>query len=109
MKNKIFNNIFVKKKNERQQTLISVCAWCPKDDYPKLKKNEEYTHGMCRKHYRKLSIRKNFSISFRIAEFFDSTSLYMTTRSKKYLERLKDSLKTPYKRIQNDIVDQRKS
>ena len=111
MKKQLFNNIFMKKKNEHQQTLISVCAWCPKEEYPKLKSNEEYTHGMCRKHYRKLSIRKNISISFRIAEFFDTTSIFVSNQSKKYLKRLKSSLKSPDRNLEDrtDIVDQRKN
>ncbi|CAN5184627.1 hypothetical protein BH09PAT1_BH09PAT1_1150 [soil metagenome] len=33
------------------KTMINVCAWCPKNKYPKLKDTEEYTHGLCDKHY----------------------------------------------------------
>lgn len=30
--------------------LIMVCAWCPKNRYQPLKKNEEYSHGICKTH-----------------------------------------------------------
>jgi len=44
--------------------LIKVCAWCAKTDYPLLKKNEEYTHGICGKHYRKITNDVNLAHSF---------------------------------------------
>ncbi len=43
--------------------LVSVCAWCPKDIYPTLMSNQEYTHGLCKKHYRQLHIRKRHLVS----------------------------------------------
>lgn len=30
--------------------VISACAWCPPDTYKKLAKNQEYSHGICKKH-----------------------------------------------------------
>lgn len=38
--------------------LINVCAWCPKNTYPKLAPNEDYTHGLCDKHYMLLRQQK---------------------------------------------------
>lgn len=36
------------------KTMVRVCAWCPRDQYPILKESEEYTHGLCEKHYKML-------------------------------------------------------
>ncbi len=36
---------------KRHFYLVKVCAWCPKDSYPKLHHWQSYTHGLCRKHY----------------------------------------------------------
>lgn len=30
--------------------LVTACAWCPRSKHPVLKKNQEYTHGVCSKH-----------------------------------------------------------
>lgn len=40
--------------------MIKVCAWCPKNSYPKLKKSEEYTHGLCEKHYEEIRIKRDY-------------------------------------------------
>lgn len=40
------------------KTLIRVCAWCPKNEYPPLKDSEDYTHGLCEKHYKMLKNRQ---------------------------------------------------
>lgn len=37
--------------------LVMACAWCPKTTYPKLKINQQYTHGMCEKHKQGFIIR----------------------------------------------------
>lgn len=44
----------------RRVFLVLACAWCPKEKYPPLKKNEEYTHGICREHKQK--ILKDFKV-----------------------------------------------
>jgi len=31
--------------------LIKACAWCPRSLYPALSKDQEYTHGVCGKHF----------------------------------------------------------
>lgn len=35
-------------------TLVWACAWCPRNTWQKLKPNEDYTHGICKKHFKKL-------------------------------------------------------
>ncbi len=40
------------------KTMVNVCAWCPKESYPTLKSTEEYTHGLCEKHYRMLTSKQ---------------------------------------------------
>ncbi len=34
--------------------LIEACAWCPRSLYPDLSEDQEYTHGICSKHYKSL-------------------------------------------------------
>jgi len=36
--------------------LVEVCAWCSRSNYPKLAKDQEYTHGLCGTHYRGLIV-----------------------------------------------------
>lgn len=36
---------------KKTRTLINVCAWCPKEEYPRLTTDEDYTHELCEKHY----------------------------------------------------------
>jgi hypothetical protein len=105
MKRKSIMRLFSLKKQPEKRILVNVCAWCPKGNYPALKVGQEYTHGMCRKHYKKLSIKKNLPISFLIAEFLETTfksldikkrnsSFILLSLSKKYLMQLKTILKT---------------
>lgn len=88
MTSRLWPNIFYNPK-----TLVKVCAWCPKADYPLLKKGEEYTHGMCRKHYRQLSIKKDLALSLLIAEFIEKTRNQLEKKSKKSLKRLHAKIK----------------
>jgi hypothetical protein len=44
----------IRYKTGEQVRLIFACAWCPKDTYTLLRKDEEYTHGVCNKHLRLL-------------------------------------------------------
>jgi hypothetical protein len=44
--------------DKRQFYLVNVCAWCPKENYPKIHMWQKYTHGLCEKHYRMLSKHK---------------------------------------------------
>lgn len=43
------------KKKKKVKKLINVCAWCPKNTYPPLNEFEEYSHGLCERHYQLLS------------------------------------------------------
>lgn len=106
MKDKLLKHLKIKKKPHR--SLVKVCAWCPKKYYPALKQGQEYTHGMCKKHYKELSINKDLPMSFHIAEFIETTwnnfgedkiRLYssISLRSKKYLKQLKKALKAQTK------------
>lgn len=52
------------------KTLIWVCAWCSKKRYPTLMRDEEYTHGICRKHYKKLNRGKDFPLLLIINEVY---------------------------------------
>ena len=103
MQRKSISKLFSQKKKSVKRILVSVCEWCPKGNYPVLKGGEEYTHGMCRKHYKQLSIKKNLPVSFLIAELIETTynTLDVKTRktyvalfsfSKKYLMQLKTSI-----------------
>ena len=105
MTRKTIINLFSKHKKPVLRTLVNVCAWCPKRNYPALKDGQEYTHGMCKKHYKKLSIKKNLPLTFLIAEFLETTfnkldvkkrnsSVALLSYSKKYLQQLKTILKT---------------
>lgn len=58
------DELFVKVSLDRRQPvkkLIPVCAWCPKEEYPLLKAREDYTHGLCERHYHELRSRGGFS------------------------------------------------
>ncbi len=77
------------KRKLQESGLIKVCAWCPKGSYPRLKHGETYTHGLCRKHYRQISNRKNLAISLLLIELIDHTVTY----SNKYMKRLKSAVK----------------
>jgi hypothetical protein len=37
-------------KNSASSELVFACAWCPQHTYQKLKRNQQYTHGICQKH-----------------------------------------------------------
>ncbi len=37
--------------------IISACAWCPAHTYRKLRKNQQYTHGICVRHKEELIIQ----------------------------------------------------
>lgn len=50
---------FLSLKRDVDRQLVNVCAWCPKDGYPMLKAWQEYTHGICRRHYKEVRIRQN--------------------------------------------------
>jgi len=81
---------------------VNVCAWCPKKNYPDLKPWEEYTHGLCRKHYRKLSVKRDFAIALLIAELVKKTSLNignMDDKTRRYLRKLESSLKYRLEKI----------
>ena len=52
------------------KNLIWVCAWCSKEKYPILLRGEEYTHGICRRHYRKLNSGKDFSLRLILNEVY---------------------------------------
>jgi hypothetical protein len=56
--NSLLKKIIISLINKQQLYLVRVCAWCPKDKYPKLHMWQKYTHGICHKHYRLLS-KKN--------------------------------------------------
>lgn len=113
MKHNTVKNIFSKQKSGNGKTLIKVCAWCPKKDYPQLKPTEEFTHGMCRKHYRELSVKKNMAVSLFISELINKTltrfdtldektrksSASFFSQSSRYLKRLENAL-----RIQSEEV-----
>lgn len=83
MTSKLWRNIF-----SNPRPLVKVCAWCPKDEYPSLKKGEEYTHGMCRRHYRELSSKKDLALSLLITEFIENTKNSLDKKSRKSLKRL---------------------
>ncbi|GEM_PF-2775789 len=86
----IFKDILINRKALQDSRLIKVCAWCPKEDYPVLFAGQEYTHGMCRKHYRKLSNRQELAFSLLFEEFIDSTiTHFKAVKENKYLKRLK--------------------
>lgn len=81
--------------------LIKVCAWCPKDTYPALKPGEEYTHGMCHKHYRQLSIKKDLALSLLIAELFEKTRDQLGKKRRTSLKRLHTSVKLQLQKLNN--------
>ncbi len=58
MKNEMFVKIRNDASSKRVKKLINVCAWCPKSSYPKLEEYEDYTHGLCEKHYQLLKTSK---------------------------------------------------
>lgn len=35
----------------RHVSLVKACAWCPRSTQTKLGEREEYTHGVCDKHF----------------------------------------------------------
>lgn len=47
----------VKSRTEPFRIMVNVCAWCPREEYPHLKDLEEYTHGLCDKHYKILTTK----------------------------------------------------
>jgi hypothetical protein len=55
MRDELFIKITNATGSKKIKRLVSVCAWCPKDSYPELADSEEYTHGLCEKHYQMLS------------------------------------------------------
>src|SRR4051812_4836365 len=102
-----------KQKSGNGKTLIKVCAWCPKKDYPKLEPWQEYTHGMCRNHYRQMSARKNVAISLVFSELLEQaisgldkldektkkSSASFVSHTNKYLKRIEDALRCPFGKI----------
>ena len=54
MKKSFFVKLPKEATTESFRIMVNVCAWCPKEDYPQLKELEEYTHGLCDKHYHML-------------------------------------------------------
>lgn len=79
-----------------QPKFIKVCAWCPNTNYPALSINEEYTHGMCLKHYKQLSLHKQIPLELYISTFLEKTfSKFSINNCTKKLKKL---LK-PQKRI----------
>jgi len=34
--------------------LVFACAWCPKSQRPRIKQDEEYSHGVCQRHFARL-------------------------------------------------------
>jgi len=79
----------MKKQSTKHPKLIKVCAWCPKKDYPKLEVNQEYTHGMCLKHYRQLSMHKEIPFELYISSFCQMTSTVLSKKKRtmiKYLQ-----------------------
>ena len=59
MKDELFVQVTLDKKRTAKK-LVSVCAWCPKKDYPVLESFEDYTHGLCEKHYQELRGERKF-------------------------------------------------
>lgn len=49
--------------HRKQFYIVKVCAWCPKEEYPKLLMWQSYSHGICKKHYAMLQKKnvKNYS------------------------------------------------
>jgi hypothetical protein len=47
----LLRKIVVYLTQKRQFYIVRVCAWCPKETYPKLEMWQTYSHGICRKHY----------------------------------------------------------
>jgi hypothetical protein len=82
MLKKITENPHVSSITDKYPTLIWVCAWCPKEKYPALLKGEEYTHGMCRKHYAQIRNKRSLIRVLGIAELFEN-ALDKLDRSKK--------------------------
>lgn len=58
MEDELFIKIQSTTKGKTVKRLINVCAWCPKNTYPKLETHEDYTHGLCEKHYQILRSQK---------------------------------------------------
>jgi hypothetical protein len=92
------NNIPSPMKNS--SSLIKVCAWCPKKDYPQLQSGQDYTHGMCHKHYRELSIKKDLAISLLIAELIERTRSKIYQKRKDSFKRLHTSVKQHLQKLQ---------
>ena len=92
------NNIPSSMKNS--SSLIKVCAWCPKADYPALRPGQDYTHGMCRKHYRQLSIKKDLALSLLIAELIERARSKIHQKKEKSLNRLHASVKSHLQKLQ---------
>src|SRR5688572_6410608 len=85
---------------KHSKRMIKVCAWCPKTGYPTLKKNQEYTHGICRKHYRLISKKKDLALGLLANEIvaatlvtIDSTSEKFRKQSLRYLRIIVSSVK----------------
>jgi len=104
MKTGIIKKLFFRpqRKAKKDRSLIKVCAWCPKKEYPALKPWEEYTHGMCRKHYRQLSIKKDMALSLLIAEMFQSFLTRVDNadeKTKVYLKKLEGSFRVQLEKL----------